>query len=240
MRLIRSLLFVVWLYGSIFVMGLIGMPAAAFSRRAAQAVCPMWARIVMFGARWIMGIRWQLRHGERFPDKPVLIAMKHHSMMDTIVPFLFIKPVPCFVLKQELLQMPVFGWYARRAGMIAIDRDGHMKALKQMVAEAREQLAAGRSIIIFPEGTRQDLGAAPDYKPGVAAIYGLLGVDCVPVALDTGAVWPAHGVLRQPGLATFDVLEPIESGLKRGPFMERLEAQIEQGTNTLPLARGAG
>jgi 1-acyl-sn-glycerol-3-phosphate acyltransferase len=221
------------------VVGLVSMPAAALSRKAAQDVCVIWARIVMFGARWIMGIRWQVRHGERIPDRPVLLAIKHHSMMDTIVPFLFLKPVPCFVLKQELLQMPVFGWYARRAGMIAIDRDGHMKALKQMVAEAKEQLAAGRSIIIFPEGTRQALGAAPDYKPGVAAIYGLLGIDCVPMALDTGAVWPAHGVLRKPGMATFEALELIEAGLKRGPFMERLVAQIEQGTNALLLAKSA-
>jgi 1-acyl-sn-glycerol-3-phosphate acyltransferase len=233
MTMIRSVLFTVWLYGAIGVVGLVGMPLAVLSRSAARAVVPVWAAIVLFGARWIMGIRWQVRGLDNLPPGPALIAPKHQSMMDTIVPFLFLKPLPAFVLKQELLNMPVFGWYCRRAGMIAIDRDGHMKALKQMVAEAREQVALGRSIIIFPEGTRQEPGSPPDYKPGVAAIYGLIDLPCVPVALDTARVWPAHGIAKRPGTATFEILPVIEKGLKRGPFMERLQSAVEPASAAL-------
>jgi 1-acyl-sn-glycerol-3-phosphate acyltransferase len=233
MTLIRSVLFTVWLYGAIAVVGLVGMPLALVSQAAARAVVPIWARIVMFGARWIIGIRWQVQGLEHLPGEPALIAPKHQSMMDTIVPFLFLKPLPVFVLKQELLNMPVFGWYCRRAGMIAIDRDGHMKALKQMVAEAREQVALGRSIIIFPEGTRQEPGTPPDYKPGVAAIYGLLDLPCVPVALDTARVWPAHGIAKRPGTATFQMLPVIGRGLKRAAFMERLEGAVEPASTAL-------
>jgi 1-acyl-sn-glycerol-3-phosphate acyltransferase len=232
MKLVRSLLFVVWLYGSMVVVGVGGAPAAAFSRRAAQAIAPFWARVVMWGARWIAGVRWKVEGLENLSGTPCLIAIKHQSMMDTIVPFLFAGKV-CFVLKQELLKMPVFGWYCRRAGMIAIDRDGHMKALKDMVRAAREQIANGASIVIFPEGTRQPIGAAPDYKPGVAAIYGQLGVPCIPVALNTATVWPGHGVMRHPGTATFQILEPIPPGLKRQEFMTQLESRIETASTAL-------
>lgn len=238
MTLIRSVLFTAWLYGAIGVVGIVGLPLAALSRRTARAVAVAWAATVMFGARWIAGIRFRVTGTGHLPAEPALIAMKHMSMMETVAAFLFIRPTPAFVLKQELLKMPVFGWYCRRAGMIAIDRDGHMKALKQMVADAREKVAEGRSIIIFPEGTRQDPGAPPDYKPGVAAIYGQLGLPCVPVALDTGVVWPGQGIRKTPGEATFAILPPIEPGLKRGPFMERLQGAIEPATAALLAAHG--
>lgn len=233
MLALRRLVFHLWWYVSIALVGLARAPWVAFgSRRVAARVVPEWSRAVLWGARWMMGIRWRAEGLEHLPATPVLIAAKHLSAMDTVVPNLLVQD-PAWVLKQELMAMPVFGWYCRRAGMIPIDRDGHMSALKAMVKAAREALAEGRSVVIFPEGTRQEPGAPPDYKAGVAALYTQLGVPCVPVALDTSRVWPAHGTAYQPGTATFRFLEPIPPGLKRAEFMALMEARIEAGTAVL-------
>lgn len=237
MNWLRGFLFSIWLYGSIAVVGIAGAPWVLASTRGAFQVCVVWAKVVLFGARWIAGIRVEVRGLEHVPDTPVLVAGKHQSMLDTIAPFLFVKGV-AFVAKKELLSMPVFGWYCRRAGMIAIDRSGQMAALKAMVKEARERLAEDRCILIFPEGTRQDIGAAPDYKPGVAAIYSQLGVPCVPMALNTGAVWPAHGLAKRPGVAVFEFLPPIPPGLKRDAFMQALSGSIEGASTALLPAAG--
>jgi 1-acyl-sn-glycerol-3-phosphate acyltransferase len=231
MMWLRSLLFEVWYYGAIAVVGLICAPLALFEPRFFYVGARMWARATMLGARVLCGITWSVEGRELIPAEAGLIASKHHSALDTIVPFLIFDR-PTFVLKQELLSMPVFGWYARRIG-IAIDRDGAMSALKKMVGEARERIAGGSPVIIYPEGTRQQVGAPPDYKPGVAAIYGLIGLDCLPVAHNGGLCWPASGLIKRPGHVTFQFLPVIPKGLKRAEFMERLQTSIETATARL-------
>jgi 1-acyl-sn-glycerol-3-phosphate acyltransferase len=191
-----------------------------------------WAKVMRFGAKWIAGITYEVRGLEHLPNGPIMIGAKHQSVLDTIIPTLFTN-MPVYVLKQELLNLPIFGWYCRKAGLIAIDRSGHMSALKAMVAQAKERFEQGRPLIIFPEGTRQMIGAEPDYKPGVAAIYMLLGVPCVPLALNTGTSWPAKGFMRYPGKVVFEFLPVIPPGLKRGPFMELLESRIEGASQAL-------
>lgn len=228
----RSLLFVLWLYGSMTVCGVVGAPFAAFRTSAAVATARAWARAALFGARWICGIRVQIRGLDKIPAAPVLFAMKHQAMLDTLMPF-FLTRSPSIVLKRELLAMPIFGWYARRAGFIPVDREAHAAALKAMLRAARAEYQKGRSIVIFPEGTRQPIGAPPDYKPGVAAIYRDLGAPCVPVALNSGVCWPAHGILRKPGLVTLDILDVIPPGLSREDFMSTLQTRIETASAAL-------
>jgi 1-acyl-sn-glycerol-3-phosphate acyltransferase len=232
MILIRSLLLTAWIALSVLVVGILGVPFVLASRLGGAQVMTAWARVAAFGARWICGIKFEVRGLENLPAGPVMIASKHQSMLDTIAPTLFTR-LPVYVLKQELLDLPIFGWYCRKAGLIAIDRSGHMSALKAMVAQAKERFEEGRPLIIFPEGTRQVIGAVPDYKPGVAAIYMLLGVPCVPLALNTGTSWPAKGFMRYPGTVVFEFLPMIPPGLKRGPFMELLESQIEGASQAL-------
>jgi 1-acyl-sn-glycerol-3-phosphate acyltransferase len=169
---------------------------------------------------------------EKIPPGASLVASKHQSMLDTLVPFLMF-PGAAFVLKQELLNAPVLGWYAQAMGMIPIDREAHASALKKLLRAARPARDAGRQIIIFPEGTRQAPGVAGDYKPGVAALYKDLGVPCVPVALDTGRVWDARGLMRRPGVTTIEVLDPIAPGLSRDDFMRTLEHRIETASQAL-------
>lgn len=230
--MIRSFFFNLWFYGAILLVGGLGIPLAAINKRNALKVSHLWAAVVVWGLRFIMGTKIEYRGLENLPKGPFMLAGKHLSALDTIVPYIITKN-PAFVFKKELFKMPVFGWYLKSAGMIGIDRDGKMAALKSMVAEANECLADGRPIVIFPEGTRQELNAEPDYKSGVAGIYSLLNVPCVPMALNTGVFWPAHGFRHYTGNVIIEILPPIETGLKRQEFMDRLQNAIETKSNEL-------
>ncbi len=232
MTTIRSLLFVVWLYLSmvIFAVGL--SPALLMPHGAAMGVIKLWSKFVLFGLRWIAGVKVEVRGLEHRPTGPALIAAKHQGMLDVIAPFAFLDDA-CFVMKKELMPLPFFGWFAWKTKMIAVDRSAHSKALKDMVRQARARHAEGRQILIFPEGTRREIGAAPDYKPGIAALYRDLDSPCWPIATNSGVHWPAHGFKRYPGTIVFEFLPPIPAGLKRAEFMAELENRIETASTAL-------
>jgi 1-acyl-sn-glycerol-3-phosphate acyltransferase len=229
---LRSLLFTVWLYLSIVVFAVGLSPALLMPHGAAMGVVKMWAHTVLFGLRWIAGVRVEVRGLEHRPTGAALVAAKHQGMLDVIAPFTVLDDA-CFVMKKELMPLPFFGWFAWKTGMIPVDRSAHAKALKDMVRHARDRLAKNRQILIFPEGTRAPVGAEPDYKPGVAALYRDLGVPCVPVATNSGVHWPAHGFRRYPGVVVFEFLPAIPAGLKRAEFMALLESRIEAGSSSL-------
>ncbi|MGH6908839.1 MAG: lysophospholipid acyltransferase family protein [Phenylobacterium sp.] len=194
----------------------------------------IWSWVVM-GLLAICGIKVELRGAQYIPKGAALIAPKHHCMLDVFAQFAWL-PDSCFVTKQELMWIPFFGWYASKARMIAVDRAGHATALRKMVAEAKVRFAAGRQLVIFPEGHRGEPGVAGDYKPGIAALYRELNVPVHPVATNAGVHWPAHGFKRRPGVIVYEYLEPIPPGLKRAEFMRILEERIETAsTALLPL-----
>ncbi|NCW45319.1 MAG: 1-acyl-sn-glycerol-3-phosphate acyltransferase, partial [Gemmatimonadaceae bacterium] len=126
------------------------------------------------------GVKVEFRGLEHMPVGACLIAGKHQSMLDVIAPFALL-PDNCFIMKKELAPLPFFGWFAVKTKMIAVDRSAHSKALKDMVRQARLRFAEGRQMLIFPEGTRAPVGAAPDYKPGIAALYRDLDCPCTPM-----------------------------------------------------------
>jgi 1-acyl-sn-glycerol-3-phosphate acyltransferase len=194
--------------------------------------CRVWARCILWGLRWIVGARVRFEGQEHVPDGPVLAACKHQAMLDTLMPFLLFKD-PAIVLKRELVNAPVFGWYAVATGHIPIDREANASALRNLLKEARARKDQGRQIFIFPEGTRTTPHAPPDYKPGVAALYRDLGLPCVPIALDTGKIWGAKGLIRRPGEVTLKILPPIPPGLSREAFMTTLQERIETATDAL-------
>jgi len=235
---LRSLLFVAWLYLSmaIFAVGL--SPALILPHRYAMMVIRSWARFVLFGLRWIAGVRVEFRGLEHRPVGPALVACKHQGMLDVIVPFAVLDD-PCIVMKKELMPIPFFGWFAWKTKMISIDRSGHSKTLKDMVRQARDRASEGRQIFIFPEGTRAEPGAPPDYKPGVMALYRELGGPCWPMATNAGRHWPPHGFRRYPGTVVYEFLPPIPAELKRGPFMAELESRIETASARLLPVRPA-
>jgi 1-acyl-sn-glycerol-3-phosphate acyltransferase len=182
--------------------------------------------------RLISGIRVEFRGLEHLPPGRALIGAKHQCMFDTMGP-LTVLPDACYVMRNDLLKIPFYGWYCVRAGMIGIDREAQASALRQMLADAKDRLKAARQLVIFPEGHRGEPGKAGDYKPGVAALYRALDMPCIPLATNSGTHWPAHGFLRRPGLIVYEFLPPIPPGLHRAEFMRRLEAAIETASNAL-------
>ena len=188
------------------------------------------------GTFWIAGSLWLLKvcvglgvrevGAENLPAGPALFAAKHQSAWETLYLSWRLNH-PAFVLKKELLMIPLFGWFLKRVGMVAIDRSGKAAALKKMVADAKAVFAQGRPVIIFPEGTRVAPGASKPYQPGIAALYSQLDVPVVPVALNSGLFWGRKAILKKPGTITIEYLPAIPPGLDRKTFMRELESRIE-------------
>jgi 1-acyl-sn-glycerol-3-phosphate acyltransferase len=225
---LRSALFLLWFLLITTILSLIFLPVLLGPRRATVWLARLWARLTLWGLKVLAGLGLEIRGTP--PSGPVLVASKHMSMWDTLALYLTLYE-PAIVLKRELLRIPFYGWFLAKAAAIAIDRGAGPRALRKMSEAARDVLAHGRPILIFPEGTRKKPGAAPDYKPGVAGLYGMLGVACVPVALNSGVYWT--GFLKRPGTIVLQFLEPIPPGLKRDAFMTRLQDSIEGATSTL-------
>jgi len=229
---LRSLVFVAWLYLSLALFAVGMSPALILPHRFALGVVKAWARFVLFGLRWIAGVRVEFRGLEHRPSGRALVACKHQGMLDIIIPFVVLDD-PCIITKKELMILPFFGWFAWKTKMISVDRSAASRALRDMVKQARDRVAEGRQIWIFPEGTRAPVGSVPDYKPGVAALYRDIGSPCWPVATNAGVHWPAHGFRRYPGTVVYEFLPPIEADLKRAVFMAELEHRIETASNAL-------
>lgn len=231
MVLLRSFLYFLWFATVSVVMNVGALPTLVMPRKAIVRTSQCWSRVLFWGLKHIAGLRYEVRGS--IPRGGVLVASKHMSMWDTLALYLLLDDA-VVVLKRELLNVPFYGWYVRKAHMIAIDRSAGATALRQMANQARTALAQGRPIVIFPEGTRKAPGAPPDYKPGVAGLYSQLDVPCVPVALNSGLFWSGPmGFLKKPGTVIIEFLPPIAAGLKRAAFMRQLEERIETATAEL-------
>lgn len=232
LQAVGAILSTVWMFGLAIVMGLVCLPLLLGARRPALEAIRLWSRWVLAGLNLTCDIQVEIRGRDNLPPGPCLIVAKHQAMLDILPPFLYLDD-PAIILKRELLAIPIFGWFARKSGMIAIDREGASKTVREMLAAASEAISEGRQVLIFPEGTRQEPGAPPAYQPGVAGLYRELGAPCVPVATNSGRFWPAHGLMRWPGVAVVEILPPIPPGLKRAEFMRRLQADIESASDRL-------
>jgi 1-acyl-sn-glycerol-3-phosphate acyltransferase len=229
---LRSFLFNVFFFAWCVVV-LIGMtPLHLGSRRAMQKGVRFWMEGLRLGLKWIVGLDWEVRGRENIPPGPAVFACKHQSAWDTAV-FYLLADDPAYVLKKELLSIPLWGWHARRAGMVAVDRGGGAGALKGMVRGVLKVLGEGRPVIIFPEGTRTAPGARRPYHPGVAAIYAQAPVPVVPVAVNSGLFWGRRSFVKRPGVVTLEFLPAIPPGLDRKAFMAELEARIETASERL-------
>jgi 1-acyl-sn-glycerol-3-phosphate acyltransferase len=233
---VRSLLFVAAFYLWTAIVAIAMLPTLILPRVVCAWALRGWGASVTLLLRLICGVKVEVRGRRYLPAGAALIAPKHQCMFDIFGAFAFLRD-SCFVARKELMIVPFFGWYAWKSGMIVVDREGQAKALKKLVADSLDRLKHKRQIVIFPEGHRGEPGVAGDYKPGVAALYRELGMPCVPMALNTGAHWPAHGLIRKPGTIVFEFLEPIPGGLKRAEFMRTLKDRIETASNAL-LAEG--
>ena len=229
---LRALLFNIAFFGSTALLGILGLPLLLAPRRLVMAFGRFWARCVLWLARNIVGLDGEIRGLEHVPQGACLIAMKHQSAWDTLI-----LPVvlgdPAVVIKRELLWVPFYGWYASRAGSIAIDRGGGAGALRRMLGAARRAAAQTRPIVIFPEGTRTAPGQTLTYQPGVAALYQALSLPLVPAAVNSGLYWGRRAFVKRSGRIVLSFLEPIPPGLPRREVMRELETRIEQATALL-------
>jgi 1-acyl-sn-glycerol-3-phosphate acyltransferase len=233
MQIIRSFLFNIYVYVVTLGMGILWLPTLlAPTHRPTLYGIKIWGRSLKWGLRVLCGIDHKVLGQEHLEDGPQIIAAKHQSVWETAMLFTLIEN-PAFVLKRELLWIPFIGWYCAKCRMIAVDRNAGSKALKSMVAQAKERLQEGRTIVIFPEGTRRGPADPPDYKPGIAALYTQLGVPCSPAATNSGLFWPRRTIIKNPGTISLEFLPQIPPGLKRREFSARLEQDIEQATQNL-------
>jgi 1-acyl-sn-glycerol-3-phosphate acyltransferase len=230
MNWVRTVLFSAVFYGLSFFIVLTVPVSALFGPKALRRHVHFWADTLYWSARLCAGI--DVRVEGTIPDGQFLFAGKHESMYETIAMVRFLD-APAIVMKQELASIPIWGWAARRYGMIVVDRAASAGALRNMMRDAKTALGEGRSVLIFPEGTRVPPGESPELKAGFAGLYRMLGLPVVPVALDTAKVWPRHGAKR-PGVVTLRFGEPIPTGLPRA----EIEARVHAAINVLQVPRG--
>jgi 1-acyl-sn-glycerol-3-phosphate acyltransferase len=227
-----SLLFNALFYVNITVRMIVALPTIALPYPFLLAVLRGYARSNLWLLRVICGITVEWRGREKIPNGACIVACKHQSVWETFALFMLLDD-PTYVLKRELMWLPLFGWLARKARMIPIDRGARVTALARMTALARREIARSRQIVIFPEGTRRAPGAEPRYLSGVAYLYGKTGLACVPLALNSGLFWPRRSLLRFPGTVLVEVLDPIPAGLDKRAFLTRLQSVTEEATARL-------
>ncbi len=237
MLVLRSIAFNLYFYVNITLWLIVASPLLLLPGAVLWRVVASWSRLNLVMLKWLAGIDVELRGLEHLPDTPVIVASKHQSAWET-VSLLHLFRRPAFVLKRELMWVPLFGWYAAHTGMIPVNRGKGLPVLRAMVAAARQVAADGRQIVIYPEGTRRAPGAQPAYKQGVAYLYRELGLPVVPIALNSGLYWPRRGFLRHPGTIVVEFLPAIEPGLEPQQFFQQLQDKIETATDRL-LAEAA-
>jgi 1-acyl-sn-glycerol-3-phosphate acyltransferase len=233
---IRSFVFNVLFYLNLLAYFIVAIPTLVMPRMAIVKLATSWGRTNNRLLRLVCGIKVEYRGLEKIPPGALLVASKHQSLWETFA-LLQLFSDPAFILKRELQWIPFFGWYAMKASMIPVDRGRRGQALADMTERARVELARGRQIVIFPEGTRRAPGAEPSYKFGIAHLYGETGIACLPIALNSGLFWPRRSFMRYPGTIVAEVLDPIAPGLSKDAFAARLQQEIETATARL-IAEG--
>lgn len=223
MSWLRSVLFALVFYPGTVVAVLGAFPLIPFGEGVVRRHSMRWARFHRWCCRWLLGIRTRIEG--RVPAGPHIFAAKHQSMFETL-DLLVVVGDPAAVLKRELADMPLFGQIARQGGVIPVDRAGSAKALRRMIRAATAARDGGRSILIFPEGTRVPPGEQPPLQPGFAGLYKMLGIPVVPIALDSGRLWPRKSFLKRSGIITVRLGEPIPPGLPRAEIEARVHAAI--------------
>lgn len=222
MSFLRSALFALLFYPGTLIYVLSVFAVSPMGTGPVRKVVHGWSHFHHLLVRYVLAIRFEW--DGTIPEGPFLIAVKHEAMVETIEALRFAR-TPVVVMKRELTTMPLFGWVTRRYGVIGVDRDAGAKALREMMARGREAVAEGRPVVIFPEGTRVPSGERPALKPGFAGLYRALGLPVVPVAHDSGKLWP-RSFAKRPGTIHFKVGEVIPAGLKRDEVEERVHGAI--------------
>jgi 1-acyl-sn-glycerol-3-phosphate acyltransferase len=232
MILLRSALFNVLFFSALTLLLLLTLPVMLAPRKVAVVVGHFISRALLAILRVVVGLRVEVRGSVHLLNGPAIIASKHQSAWETFALYLIARD-PAYVMKRELMRVPLFGWISWKQGMIPVDRQAGGAALRHLLRAAEKAIADGRQIIIFPQGTRVAPGERAPYQPGIVALYAKLGQPVVPVALNSGRFWPRRSFRKYPGTITVEILEPIPPGLSKTAFLAELERRIEAATARL-------
>jgi 1-acyl-sn-glycerol-3-phosphate acyltransferase len=229
---LRSLLFNLCFYLNTCFWLIVALPTFFMPYHAIIFIAKTWGRVNLVLLRVICGIDYEIRGREKIPRGALIAASKHQSAWETFA-LLPLFDSPTFIMKRELQWIPIFGWLTIKGRMVAVDRSKGSQAIADMAERARLELARGRQLIIFPEGTRRAVGAEPRYKSGVVYLYSAEGVPVLPIALNSGVFWPRRSFLRHPGTVVVEILDGIAPGLEKDAFFQRLQQEIEGATARL-------
>ncbi|MDJ0639494.1 MAG: lysophospholipid acyltransferase family protein [Paracoccaceae bacterium] len=230
MQYLRSLIFNIAIYAMMAIYAVLFFIPALISRDWAFKACHAWCVFVRWMLRWLVGLETEVRGTP--PDGEVVIAAKHQSFLDIIMIYNSV-PRGKFIMKRELMYAPFLGQYGLRIGCVPVDRGKRGAAIEKMKRDVEKGRAEPGQLIIYPQGTRVAPGVKRPYKVGTGVLYEQLGQPCVPVAANVGYFWPKRGVLRKPGKAVVEFLDPIPPGLPVKEFMATLEEAVEQKSDAL-------
>jgi 1-acyl-sn-glycerol-3-phosphate acyltransferase len=232
MLALRSLLFAVLFYSLFAVSAVFAALLSVVLPARLPGFARAWSRAWLPIYEAVCGVSYEVRGREHLPKGGCVLAMKHQSVWDTCALFaIFDRPV--YVFKSELRWIPFFGWALLRLGCVPVKRGRGKLALDDMVAGTQIALAENKQVVIFPEGTRTMVGQPPKYKTGISYLYEQLGVACVPVALNSGLLWPRRSFLRPPGRIVVEILPAILPGMPRKEMLDHLVEVIESASNRL-------
>lgn len=231
--LFRSLLYYLLFSLNLLVFCIVFLPLFIMPRSIGIRVLRIWARLSQEILFYSCKIDYEVIGINKIPNQKILIASKHQSTWETINFIHILSQTPIIMFKKELLFIPLFGLYALKFGNIAINRKVGSYAIKDMIKKAKKTLQNNRPILIFPEGTRQDILSESSYKRGILALYKSLNIPCVPVALNSGKYWPRNTIKKIPGKITVEFLDPIPPGMADDQFMKILQDQIDTASKKL-------
>ena len=227
MLLLRSLLFNIFLYSGIATVFLFAKPALFLPSKITSIFGKFLGHYVVFIVRVFLSTKVEFKGLDNIPkNEKYFVASAHQSMFETFA-FQSVLDYPVFILKKELLKIPLFGLYLKKIKSIEITRDTTTKDNLNFFDKVATIIKnEERPLLIFPQGTRIKPNEVVPFKKGVGRIYEALNITCIPVALNSGSVWPKDGITKYPGKITVSFLKPIKPGLNRDEFIRNLEIKI--------------
>ncbi len=237
---LRAAVFYVWIALVTAFMGLWWLPKVRRDPQNAHVLPVIWTGRLLAAARTILGVSVELRGTP--PTEDCVIAAKHQSFLD-ILAIAHAVPQCAFIMKREVLRVPIMGYYARKAGCIPIDRSRGAEAMTRIIREIEASRADADGLgqlIIYPEGTRTRPGERRKYKHGVGSIQQATGLPVYPVAVNCGMFWPRDGLRVRPGRAVIEFLDPIPAGLSAAQTVQQVETVVEAASDRLMQAAGLG
>ena len=234
MLLVRSLIFNLFLYTGIVSVFIIALPTLFLPPKFTLFFGKFLGHYVIFILKIFLNTKVEFKGKNNIPKtEKYFVASAHQSMFETFA-LQAVLDYPVFILKKELLRIPLFGLYLKKIKSIEIVRDTTTKDNLNFFDKVAEIVKnENRPLLIFPQGTRIKTGERVPFKKGVGRIYEALNISCVPIALNSGNIWPKAGIIKYPGKITISFLEPIKPGLKRDDFIKILENRIYDEINNI-------